>query len=172
MTVTLGTDTRTGTGYWAPDFYVNNILCINDRKSNEDTDAFNHVIGLDKTGLLVEVSADMLYAHAIGKDTCNGDSGGPLVIVPNKSSHPSDHILETIFQQGLLSAIICHQYRNDTILHKSTRNCLVTTFTGTTVVMQKQKTQKKKKKHLKEDQHHRRIMLFAQPMKAQDRIVQ
>eukprot|EP00978_Attheya_sp_CCMP212_P004132 scaffold8948_cov59-Attheya_sp.AAC.2 len=160
MTVTLGTDTRKGTGIkfavvekiphpkyrvgnpdiydvlllrlqgTAPDSYVNNIPRLDDGKSNENKDAFN-VIGLgtqheysshypsklqvatlnrvDQTECKnrffyrtrLEVSADMLCAHAIGKDACQGDSGGPLVIVPNASSHPSDHILVGLTSWGV-----------------------------------------------------------------------
>jgi hypothetical protein len=117
----------------APDFYVNNIPRLDDGKSNENKDAFN-VIGLGtqhedsflnanklqvatvnrvdqtecknrflyKAGL--EVSADMLCAHAIGKDACHGDSGGPLVIIPNTSSHPSDHILVGLTSWGVRCA--------------------------------------------------------------------
>jgi secreted trypsin-like serine protease len=165
MTVTLGTDTRTGTGkiqfavadkilhpkykVGNPDIYdvlllrlkvtvlddavlddyVKNIPRLDDGISNENKDAFN-VIGLGHESIFGtytyantnklqvatvnrvdqteckqkfgnKLSADMLCAHAIGKDACQGDSGGPLVIIPNTSSHPSDHILVGLTSWGV-----------------------------------------------------------------------
>mmetsp|Transcript_26446 Transcript_26446/g.47990 ORF Transcript_26446/g.47990 Transcript_26446/m.47990 type:complete len:379 (-) Transcript_26446:481-1617(-) len=49
----------------------------------------------------LEVSDSMLCAHASGRDACQGDSGGPLVIIPNTSSHPSDHILVGLTSWGV-----------------------------------------------------------------------
>eukprot|EP00978_Attheya_sp_CCMP212_P020038 scaffold56961_cov58-Attheya_sp.AAC.1 len=112
----------------APDDYVMNIPLLDDGVSNNYEDAFN-VIGLGSkhansyfyaTKLQVAtvnrvdqteckntflkknlvVSADMLCAHAIGKDACQGDSGGPLVIVPNGSS-AKKHILVGVTSWGV-----------------------------------------------------------------------
>eukprot|EP00978_Attheya_sp_CCMP212_P028847 scaffold100691_cov61-Attheya_sp.AAC.3 len=214
----------------APDDYVKNIPRLDDGKSNENKDAFD-VIGLgsqhentflnakklqvatvnrvdqteckntffDKTRLVV--SADMLCAHAIGKDACQGDSGGPLVIIPNTSSHPSDHILVGITSWGIgcahdflpgVYARVSHvlEWIKGTICRQGLLSSYVTN-TGTThlcinlqggalsrsgtLLLRQSYAQEEREENeepVKEDRQDCRLLLFAQSMKAQDRNVQ